>query len=138
MNWMLLPFKRYAEASGRSQRKEYWMFFLFTMLAGGVIDVVFSQSSEVVTANSFWWQSNLTPTGDIVNGLFGLGTLIPSLTVGIRRLHDTDRSGWNLLWWLLPIIGWIVILIYLCQDGTRGRNSYGPDPKGADLDDVFS
>ena len=66
----------------------------------------------------------------VLSGIYGLAVMIPGLAVTIRRLHDTDRSGW---WWLIcliPIIGVIVLLVFLATDGTSGQNQYGPDPKG--------
>jgi len=71
--------------------------------------------------------SNLTPFSSI----WSLVTFLPSLAMGVRRLHDTDRSGW---WWLLsfiPLIGIIVLIVFWCFEGTRGPNRFGPDPLGA-------
>ncbi len=62
--------------------------------------------------------------------IWGLATFLPSLAMGVRRLHDTDRSGW---WWLLsfiPLIGIIVLIVFWCSEGTRGPNRFGPDPLG--------
>tara|TARA_B100001013_G_scaffold272045_1_gene172993 strand:- start:125 stop:439 length:315 start_codon:yes stop_codon:yes gene_type:complete len=62
-------------------------------------------------------------------GLYGLGTLIPSLAVSIRRLHDTGRSGWRLLVGLMPLVGWILTLIWYLSDSEARENKYGPNPK---------
>ena len=89
MEWMILPLKRYADFSGRSRRKEYWMFFLFTIIVSvalGIIDAVLGLN----------FGSGFSSNG-VLGSLFSLATLVPSLAVGIRRLHDTDRSGWWLL-----------------------------------------
>ena len=126
MEWMLLPLKRYAQFSGRSRRKEYWMFTLFTILvsiAASLIDVILG----------FGFQNN-GPVGIIAS----LALLVPGIAVAMRRLHDTDRSGWWLLLFLLPIIGWIVLLVFYCTDGTPGTNRFGPDPKGENLAEVFA
>lgn len=65
----------------------------------------------------------------VLGGLYTLAVLIPSLAVSVRRLHDTNRSGWWLLLLLIPLIGALVILIFTVQDGTPGENTYGADPK---------
>lgn len=88
-------FKKYATFEGRASRSEYWWFFLFTFLASMAAGII----SETFSA------------------LFSLAVLLPSLAVGARRLHDTDRSGWFLLLWFIPFIGWIVLIIFAIQDG---------------------
>ncbi|CAN5768070.1 hypothetical protein BH23ACT10_BH23ACT10_15590 [soil metagenome] len=65
----------------------------------------------------------------LLGSLYSLAVLIPSLAVGVRRLHDTGRSGWWLLIGLLPVIGWIVLLLFMVQDSETGTNQYGPSPK---------
>jgi len=65
----------------------------------------------------------------VLTSIYGLFILLPSWAVQFRRLHDTDRSAWWLLLLLIPIVGWIVILIFNCQSGTPGENRFGPDPK---------
>lgn len=88
-------FSKYAAFEGRATRSEYWWFFLFTFLA--------SMAFSMVSENA--------------SGLFSLAVLLPSLAVGARRLHDTDRSGWLLLLWLIPIIGWIILIVWMVQEG---------------------
>jgi len=61
--------------------------------------------------------------------VFSLGTLLPSLSVGARRLHDTNRSGWLQLLWIVPVIGWIVAIVFLVQEGASGANAYGDEPQ---------
>lgn len=115
MNWYLGCWKKYAEFSGRARRTEYWMFFLFNFLAGivfGVLDGALGMSGTL-------------------GGLYNLAVLIPGLAVLIRRLHDTGRSGW---WWLIalvPLVGIIVLIVFLCGDSQPGENRYGANPKGA-------
>ncbi|MEP3227177.1 MAG: DUF805 domain-containing protein [Parasphingorhabdus sp.] len=128
MEWMLLPLKRYAEFNGRSRRKEYWMFFLFSFLVGLVATLL-----DVVVLG-FSVEDN-----GPVNAVMSLALLVPSLAVGVRRLHDTDRSAWWLLLIFVPILGWIMLLIFFCSNGDSGTNGYGVDPKlDQNIGDIFS
>ncbi len=88
-------FSKYAAFGGRASRSEFWWWFLFTFLVSVATGMV-SQT---------------------ISGLFSLAVLLPSLAVGARRLHDTDRSGWFLLLWIIPLIGWIVLLVWAIQEG---------------------
>ena len=112
-------FQNYFDFKTRSRRSEYWYFSLFLILLGiatGLADqLVFS-----------------TETTDIgpLNGIASLATLIPSFSVSVRRLHDIERSGWFLLLALIPIIGWIILIYWMCQPGTSGQNEFGEDPIG--------
>jgi len=94
-------FKKYASFEGIAPRSEFWWFFLFLLLAAMALGLV----SETLA------------------GVFNLATLLPSLAVGTRRLHDTDRSGWFQLLWLIPIIGWIILIVLFAQDGKSNRYS---------------
>jgi uncharacterized membrane protein YhaH (DUF805 family) len=119
VDWYLLALKKYLVFEGRARRKEYWYFVLFNILAGitlGIIDNV---------------TGTLNPeTGmGLLSGLYSLAVLIPTIAVSIRRLHDTDRSGWWLLIALIPLIGGLVLLVFFVLDGTPGTNQYGPNPK---------
>ena len=114
MNWYLGCWKKYAEFSGRARRQEYWMFFLFNILASIALGVV----------------DRILGTSGSLGGLYSLAVLIPSLAVAARRLHDTDRSGWWQLIALIPLIGFIVLLVFLCSDSKPGENRFGPNPKG--------
>ena len=130
MHWMLMPLRRYAEFSGRSRRKEYWMFFLLNLLIGLVVwglllaTFVAGMSEEAMTVV-------MTPVF-ILYGLVALAFIIPGLAVTVRRLHDTDRSGWNILLGLIPIVGVILLLVFYCTEGTPGPNRFGPDPKAGE------
>jgi uncharacterized membrane protein YhaH (DUF805 family) len=119
MEWATLPLKKYADFSGRARRKEYWMFTLLLLVAGFVLGIV-----EGVLGLS----GTVGPYGPL-SLLFMLAIIVPSIAVGVRRLHDTGRSGWWLLLYFLPIIGAIVLLVFMVLDGTRGPNEYGADPK---------
>lgn len=113
MNWMFLPLKRYAEFSGRSRRMEYWMFQLFLILVyvalmvlmmvlGGGALMAGGDPSAVMAAGG---------AALIVGGLymlFALAMFIPNLAVSVRRLHDTNRSGW---WLLAPLSGYVIMVI---------------------------
>lgn len=118
MNWYIEALKKYAVFSGRARRREYWMFFLVNMIIAiilGIIEGVIDSSPE----------SNRS----VLSTLYGLGIFLPSLAVGVRRLHDTGRSGWWTLVGVIPIIGAIVLLIFMAQDSQSGNNEYGPNPK---------
>jgi uncharacterized membrane protein YhaH (DUF805 family) len=140
MQWMILPLKRYFDFKGRSRRKEFWMFVLFGIIAGVAATIVDaslgygSVSSSVGDGSAnFAFESN----GPVVI-IVWLALLIPSIACAVRRLHDTDRSGWWLLLIFIPIIGWIVLIVFYCLDGTSGTNRFGADPKGPDIEQVFS
>ena len=134
MYWMLLPLRRYFDFSGRSRPKEYWMFFLFVILASivaAIVDLMLgfgttSYSAEYMP-NGFWATADYAGTGP-VQILVLLAILIPTLSVGVRRLHDSDRTGWWLLIGLIPLIGAVVLLVFMIISGTRGPNRFGPDP----------
>jgi len=115
MNWYLQAvLKKYADFGGRARREEFWMFVAVNIgigIAVGVVAVIIH----------FWFLSTI----------YSLALLIPSLAVSVRRLHDTDRSGWWLLIGLVPLIGLIVLIIFYVQDGSAGDNKYGPSPKAA-------
>ena len=121
MSWYLQALKKYAVFSGRSRRMEYWYFVLFNIIVSivlGVIDGLLGTSGSYAGAG-------------LLSGIYGLAVLIPSLAVTVRRLHDTDRTGWWILIALVPLIGVIVLLVFALLEGTPGDNQYGPNPKEA-------
>ena len=121
MSWYLQALKKYAVFSGRSRRMEYWYFVLFNIIVSivlGVIDGLLGTSGSYAGAG-------------LLSGIYGLAVLIPTLAVTVRRLHDTDRTGWWILIALVPLIGVIVLLVFAALDGTPGNNQYGPNPKEA-------
>lgn len=138
MNWMILPYRRYAEFSGRSRRKEYWSFALFYLLVMIALNAVFGTNELARGNGAFVYGSRLVGAGGWIGGLFWLVSIVPGLAVSVRRLHDQDRSGWLLLLWLIPFLGWFALLVLMCLDGTRGPNRFGPDPKNPTPADVFS
>jgi uncharacterized membrane protein YhaH (DUF805 family) len=141
MEWMLMPYRRYADFSGRSRRKEYWMFVLFTtlvMLAGGAL-IAMGGVFDLDPATGAPQFNALAWIGFAIIGIFGLASFIPTLAVVVRRLHDQDKSGWFILLQFIPYVGGIIIFVLMCLDGTRGENRFGPDPKGVqNLGDVFA
>jgi len=113
MNWYLEVLKKYAVFSGRARRTEFWMFVLVNFIITLVLAVI----------------ESLLGSGGVLGGLYGLAVLIPGLAVSVRRLHDTNRSGWWYLINLIPLIGWIIFIIFAAQDSQPGPNQYGPNPK---------
>lgn len=127
-------FSNYCVFTGRASRSEYWWFFLFTYLLGLII-------SGPQIANSFSILSTLAQGGDISDvqtASFGvMGTLawlvnlalfLPSFGLLFRRLHDAGHSGWNWCWAFLPIVGVIILIVYLCQPSQPYPNKYGNIP----------
>ena len=115
MNYYTSVLKNYAVFNGRTARKGFWMFALINCIISIVIGIVF------------------TALGDkhsVVNNLYSLAVLVPSLAVGARRLHDINKSGWWQLISLIPVIGWIWIIVLFCLDSDAGDNRFGVNPKG--------
>lgn len=125
MNWMLMPYRRYFDFSGRSRRMEYWMFYLFVTIVYVVLAVVSGAGAASIdpATGQMAGGGGLATVGFALLMLFWLGTIIPALAVSIRRMHDQDRSGW---WIICPIAN----VIFLFIDGTPGPNRFGEDPKG--------
>jgi uncharacterized membrane protein YhaH (DUF805 family) len=120
MNWYLDAWKNYVTFTGRSRRKAYWMFVLFNIIAAvlaGVIDNALGLAGK----------DGYGP----ISGLYSLAVFIPGLALAIRRLHDTGRTGWWMLLGLIPLFGWIILLIFFVTDSQPGSNPYGPNPKEA-------
>jgi uncharacterized membrane protein YhaH (DUF805 family) len=140
MEWMLMPLRRYADFSGRSRRKEYWMFALGIFIVYIILGGLFFAGFDFATMST-GGDPGISVIGWIAISLFGLvalGIFIPSLAVIVRRLHDQDKSGWFILIQFIPYIGGIIMLIFMCIEGTKGENRYGPDPKGENIADVFA
>lgn len=174
MDWMILPLKRYARFRGRARRREFWMWVVFLVIAYAVfvtLDLALGLgrgSATRGTVNGTGFAAGAQFSGGILTGIFSLATFIPNVAVQVRRLHDTNHSGW---WLLVPLFAYlgglaaifggvfggspafaiaggvlifvagicgIVVFVFFCLDGTRGANRFGADPKGADLHDVFS
>lgn len=130
MEWYLEVLKNnYSNFSGRARRKEYWMFALFhfiviILLTLFMIGMLAAADASDMTA--------LAIVGVIPFALYILGTIIPSLAVAVRRLHDIGKSGWWVLTPQIPFVGSIfaiVLLVFYCQDGDPDDNEWGPSPK---------
>ena len=109
MDWYFGPLKKYATFSGRASRKEYWLFFLSNTVIQVVLALLIGQPYVV----------------------YSVLVALPSLAVWVRRLHDTNHKGWWILIGWVPLVGNIIMLVFLCRKGTDGDNDYGPDPLGA-------
>lgn len=124
MSWYLMVWQRFAEFNGRSRRYEYWMFTLIHLLIQLALLVV----SVGLGA------ADLRGIGQVFTILlmvYAVVGIVPYIACFVRRLHDTGRSGW---WWLLawvPVVGWIIVIVFLAQNGMAGANQYGEDPKAA-------
>ncbi len=129
MQWMVMPYRRYAEFGGRSQRAEYWYFALFMVLVQVAVHAVFGHVVTQNTGGALHYSATLTGPANTALDLFTLANVIPHLAVSVRRLHDIGRTGWLLLLYLVPILGWFALLVLFCLDGTSGPNAYGADPK---------
>ena len=116
MHWYTDVIRRYTDFDGRADRPEFWWFALINLIVSVGI-----------------WVAGIAlfglATGELLAVVYGLATLLPVLGVAIRRLHDTNKSGWFLLLALIPIVGFIVLIVFLATPGEPGPNNYGlPDP----------
>jgi uncharacterized membrane protein YhaH (DUF805 family) len=130
MSWYVKVLKQYVDFSGRARRREFWMFTLFNaviLLVLELIDAALGLGSYGGSATG----TALTASVHfgLLSSLYSLAVLLPSIAVAVRRLHDTDRTGWWFLIGFIPIVGGIVLLVFYVLEGTRGPNRYGPDPK---------
>lgn len=119
MNGYLTAMKRYATFRGRASRAEFWQF---TVIAGAIFFVAFVIDSAFISGPD----SKAQPFA----GLVALAHVLPGLAVAVRRLHDVDRSGWFLFINIIPLVGFVLLLYWACEAGTRGPNGFGPDPRG--------
>ena len=108
-------FSNYFTFSGRATRAENWWWVLFTVIGVSALSIV----------------ESIAGMSGVLSGIFRLVTLIPSFAVGVRRLHDINRSGWWLLLWTAVLIGWIILIVWAIKRGDREANRYGPDPRQA-------
>ena len=150
MEWMILPFKRFADFQGRSRRKEFWMFQLLNVLvalvlAGPFFVGIISAEDPELAADIFVGGGGLAMIGLGLYGLYALAALIPSIAVTVRRFHDRDMLGW---WYLgltlaglIPVVGLIgsiALFVFMVLPGGEGPNRFGPDPKQPFSEDVFA
>jgi uncharacterized membrane protein YhaH (DUF805 family) len=137
MRWMIMPFRKYADFSGRSQRKEYWMFFLFNWMVVLPLFIFIGMQGEASdkATNLSGSAKEMADIGVGVLMLYIVAIIVPSIAVVVRRLHDQDKSGWLALLTFIPYVGSLVLVWFMASDGTAGANRYGPDPKGRGQDD---
>ncbi|MEW2257540.1 DUF805 domain-containing protein [Streptomyces sp. NPDC047869] len=117
MSWFLAALKKYAVFSGRARRKEFWLFTLFAYLIYIVLGGIGAATKTLALL--------------AVAGIVVLALLLPAWGVTVRRLHDTGRSGWWILFGIVPLAGPITLLVFTCLDSEAGANKYGPNPKEA-------
>lgn len=121
MQWFMTALQKWADFSSRARRREYWFFVLGYLVIFIVLAIVDAMVGLL----------DATTGIGVLSGIFALAMLIPSISVGVRRLHDTNRSGWWLLIGLIPVIGAIVLLVFYLFDSQPGDNRFGPNPKAA-------
>ena len=132
--WLECFTKHYTDFSGRARRREYWGTVLFNVIVQvalnvalvAVLAILFSSieiNGEVTVSPLLFVLIN------IPRYIYSLVWLLPSLAVAVRRLHDIGKSGWNLLWILLPIVGAIMLIYWYCQDSQPEENKWGANPK---------
>jgi uncharacterized membrane protein YhaH (DUF805 family) len=121
-NWYLRVLKHYVQFGGRAKRREYWNFALFNMIFAMILFVLGLKVSSIFTFLYY---------------IYCLAVLIPGLAVCFRRLHDTNRSAWWILISLIPFIGALILIVFLCLGSTEGENQYGaPAPLDPEEGDV--
>ena len=118
MYWYIKVWKNFAVFDGRARRKEYWMFFLINVLISFALGFF----------DGFTGMYNDELGLGVISGIYSLAILVPSIAVGVRRLHDTGKSGWWFLTFLIPVIGIVAWIILLATPGDEGSNKYGEDP----------
>tara|TARA_Y100000588_G_C13774336_1_gene719573 strand:+ start:142 stop:513 length:372 start_codon:yes stop_codon:yes gene_type:complete len=121
MSWYLEALKKYAVFSGRARRKEYWFFALFNTIISFVLAIIDA------SVGSFSAEMEI----GFLGGIYALAILLPSIAVTVRRLHDTDRSGWWFFIVFVPLVGVIVLLVFMLLDSHAGENRFGSNPKDA-------
>ncbi|MET7284573.1 DUF805 domain-containing protein [Streptomyces sp. NPDC005573] len=114
MHWYVDVLKKYAVFDGRARRQEFWMFTLFSLIISIVLAIVDNAMNSVV-----------------LGLVYSLAVLLPSLGVTVRRLHDTGKSGWFVLLCLIPLVGGIILIVFLATEGKPEQNQYGANPKYA-------
>lgn len=120
-----LGFRQYIHFHGRATRAEFWWWVLFVT----AISVVAQGIDKVAGTH------NETISNGVFEGIWSLAAIVPTLALGARRLHDINRRGWWLLLWLVPFFGWVLLFIWSLQQGDKGMNEYGFDPRGTMLED---
>ncbi|MET1753945.1 DUF805 domain-containing protein [Novosphingobium sp. RD2P27] len=152
LDYMLMPFRRYAEFSGRSRRMEFWAFTLLNVIVYAIITAIvlgttgtLATFGDVGSAGYTGMMSLFFGGAGLLYVIWWLATVIPTIAVTIRRLHDRNMSGWWYLGFivagfipLLNLIGSIALLVIMLLPGTPGPNRHGPDPKDPASAEVFA
>ena len=135
MNWYLEVLKKYAVFDGRARRKEYWFFILFNILISMALGFIDQWTDNIVHETDLGSLSGGNYIGflGVLSGIYSLGVMIPAMAVSVRRLHDTDRSGWWLLINFVPVIGAFVFFYFMVLESNPERNEYGASPKGHEV-----
>jgi uncharacterized membrane protein YhaH (DUF805 family) len=122
--WYLKVLRQYADFSGRARRREFWSFALVNFAIAAGLFLLATILGKVLGL--------LGGLVMLIYYLYSLAVLVPGLAVGVRRLHDTGKSGWFMLLALIPLVG-LVLLYFMTIEGDAGPNAYGADPKTADV-----
>ncbi|OUR94289.1 hypothetical protein A9Q87_01180 [Flavobacteriales bacterium 34_180_T64] len=123
MKWYIHVLNNYVNFEGRARREEYWMFTLFHLIFIFLLVII-----PIALFDS--------PLGTLPVLIYFLATFLPTLAVTIRRLHDTGKSGWFYLITFIPYLGGLILLIFTVENGNKGQNKYGPDPKGRNDEEI--
>ena len=124
-------FVHYADFKGRAPRSQYWWWALFILITSSILNVIDSAAGwDIINVPDFNGQEVPTQIygGGVLSSIWFLALLIPNIAVGVRRLHDTGKSGWWILLHLVCCIGTIILLIWYILPGNKGENRFGPDP----------
>ena len=119
MNWYLEAFKKYAVFQGRAGRKDYWFFVLFNIIVSMVLGYIDRLTGTFVADTGF----------GILSAVYTLAVILPGISVSVRRLHDTGRSGWWFLVTIVPVLGFFVFLYFMILESDPGSNKYGALPR---------
>jgi uncharacterized membrane protein YhaH (DUF805 family) len=133
MKWFIKVLKQYADFNGRARRKEFWMFTLFFMIFGYCtvyIDMKLGTTFNILGSSGHYYGQKIG--GGAISFIYCMALIVPYVAVGIRRLHDIGKSGFYYFIGLVPIIGWIILLVWFCRDTQVGDNEYGLNPKASD------
>ncbi|WP_153912585.1 DUF805 domain-containing protein [Shewanella sp. TC10] len=124
MDWYIKVLKNYINFKDRARRKEYWFFVLFNVIAGIILGIVDNMTGTLNQETGY----------GLLSGIYSLLVFLPALGVSVRRLHDTDRSGWWILIAFIPIIGALILLYFFVSDSQEETNRFGPNPKGNEVE----
>jgi uncharacterized membrane protein YhaH (DUF805 family) len=127
MKWFIKGLKNYFVFKGRARRKEFWMWILFSMIFSYAIMLI----DYLLGTNMYFYvgPENKEISFGIIGLVYNMLILIPNISIGVRRLHDINKSGWTLLMCLIPFAGIVIMIVFFCKPGISGSNKYGSDPK---------